>query len=713
VRGFVVAAVLALLGWGAYEVHGRLQAHALRGRLLDAKTDEVPAIVADMAPYRRWLDPLLHDAYAQAEKDHDRSRLLHASLALLPVDATQVEYLYGRLLGAQPHEVPVIRDFLAPHKAELLGRLWAVVERPAPGKKQQRLRAAAALAKYDPHSRRWERARAAVANDLVGVPLVYLVPWMESFRPVRAQLRTPLAAIFREGKPERTAERTLAANLLADYAADQPQDLADLLMDADARQFAILFPKLQEQGQRGRAVLTAEIDKQLPPDLPSSHSRREELAKRQANAAVALLRMNHPEKVWPLLRRSDRPDDPRVRSYLIHRLGPLGADAGTLLRRLGEERDVAIRRALLLSLGPEEFGKEAWTPGQKEKLLGRLRELYRTADDPGVHGAAEWLLRQWGQGAWLERANDQWARDKAQREKRLESIRQLLARGKEKTPPQWYVTGQGQTMVVVPGPVEFLMGSPATEDGRLGEEVQYRRRIGRTFALAARPVTVREFHRFLQAQPGLAKLFKGDAALIKRYSPEANCPIITVDWYMAAAYCNWLSQQEGLPEAEWCYEANPKGQYWEGMKLRPGYLSLKGYRLPTEAEWEYACRAGAVTSRSYGETEELLGRYGWHLKNAGERTFPAGAKKPNDLGLFDMHGNVWSWCQNVYRPYPAQGGRDDIEDTLSINNQESRVLCGGSFDLRAVNLRSASRSRDVPTDRNINVGLRPARTFAP
>src|SRR5205807_8742421 len=141
----VVAVLLALLAWGGYEGHGRLQAHALRGRLLDADTNEVPTIVQDMAPYRLWLDPLLNDAYAEAEASKDAHKQLPPSLALLPADATQVEYLYARLLKAEPHEVPVIRDALAAHKLELKDRLWAVVERPEKGKEQQRLRAAAAL----------------------------------------------------------------------------------------------------------------------------------------------------------------------------------------------------------------------------------------------------------------------------------------------------------------------------------------------------------------------------------------------------------------------------------------------------------------------------------------------------------------------------------------------------------------------------------------
>jgi hypothetical protein len=141
VRALVAAVLLVLLGWGTYEAHGRLQARALRDRLLDADTNEVPAIVREMRPCRRWLTPLLRDAYARAEAGQGPRKQLHASLALLPVDATQAEYLYRRLLDAEPHEASVIRDALAPHQSGLEGRLWAVVERPEPGKGHQRLRA--------------------------------------------------------------------------------------------------------------------------------------------------------------------------------------------------------------------------------------------------------------------------------------------------------------------------------------------------------------------------------------------------------------------------------------------------------------------------------------------------------------------------------------------------------------------------------------------
>ena len=126
------------------------------------------------------------------------------------------------------------------------------------------------------------------------------------------------------------------------------------------------------------------------------------------------------------------------------------------------------------------------------------------------------------------------------------------------------------------------------------------------------------------------------------FSPEPTGPRNGIAWYEAAAYCNWLSKQEGLAT---CYEPNDKGEFAEGMKIVPDVLKQPGYRLPTEAEWEYACRAGAVTSRYYGRTEELLGKYAWYSQNSQGRVWPCGQLLPNELGLFDMLGNVYEWCR--------------------------------------------------------------------
>jgi serine/threonine protein kinase/formylglycine-generating enzyme required for sulfatase activity len=692
-RAVMLGVLLALVGWGVYVGHGTLQAHALRERLLDANINEVPVIVQDMAPYRRWLDPLLHDAYAQADKENDRRKQLHSSLALLPVDASQVNYLTDRLLDAEPGEVSVLRDALLPHQEQLLNKLWAVVEAPDKGKESQRLRAAAALAKYDPANAKWVPCGALVVGDLVRVNPFFLLNWSEAYRPVKDALLEPLAYIFRDPRPERAAERSLATNLLTDYAADNPQVLADLLMDADAQQFAVIYPKLKDRGEQGVPKLISEIDKKLPPDMPSSDGKRETLAKRQANAAVALLRMNQPEKVWPLLKHSP---DPRVRSYLIHRLSPLEADAGAIIKRLEEEPDITIRLALILSLG--EFSDKELPPAARQSLLQKLQGIYRSDADAGLHAAAEWLLRSWKQQDWLKQLNDEWAKDKEQQTKRLKRIRQQLGKDREKTPPQWYVNGQGQTMVVIPGPVEFVMGSPPSEADRYDSETQHTMRIGRTFVLAAAPVTKEQF---LKYDPGRSQ----NKQFRLRY-PDPTCPIGGVIWYEAAAYCNWLSEQEGIDEEQWCYEIK-NGQV---TRLKANYLSLTGYRLPTEAEMEYATRAGALTSRYYGETEDLLPQYAWYFKNSQGKTWPVGSLKPNDFGLFDVLGNVYALCQERYKPYPPSQV-EDREDIYSINNVEGRVSRGGSFNNLPPRIRSAVRNGIVPTLGFFEVGIRPARTY--
>jgi formylglycine-generating enzyme required for sulfatase activity len=220
-----------------------------------------------------------------------------------------------------------------------------------------------------------------------------------------------------------------------------------------------------------------------------------------------------------------------------------------------------------------------------------------------------------------------------------------------------------------------------------------------------------------------------------------------VDWYTAAAYCNWLSQQEGIPEEQWCYETDARKlsqekvavlvslvvphhplagaastSYWLNRQpqvtaLKKGYLGLRGYRLPQEAEMEYACRAGAVTSRYYGETEELLTKYAWYQKNSKERAWPVGEKKPNDFGLFDMHANVWTWCQEsdqgAYAVSKGDETLEDEEDSSPIVSTKSRLFRGGSFLSPASQVRSANRDANVPMYHTAYMGFRPARTFTP
>jgi len=252
------------------------------------------------------------------------------------------------------------------------------------------------------------------------------------------------------------------------------------------------------------------------------------------------------------------------------------------------------------------------------------------------------------------------------------------------------------------------MGSPSQEPYRQADETPHRRRIPRSFAIATKEVTVEQFRSFLQAKPGL----RHDWESTQKYSPDRDGPVLGVTWFQAAQYCRWLSEQEGIPEDQMCYPRIPEIK--EGMILPPDYLSRKGYRLPTEAEWEYACRAGAATRRHYGSAEELLGDYAWYVGNSNDRARPVGSKKPNDFGLFDMYGNAWEWCHDAVSPYPTGAGERAVEDRetrLAITGSDSRVLRGGAFTSPAPQTRSACRFGFPPNVPFVLAGLRVAKTW--
>src|SRR5262249_37317331 len=153
------------------------------------------------------------------------------------VDPAQTNYVYERLLTAEPPEVPVLRNALFAHRRGVVPRLWQDVP-PPPGAEAQRLRVACAPAAHAPNDPRWKEHAGPVVQDLVSVNAVFLGLWLEALRPVKDRLSNALAEVFRDRRGERTAERMLATSVLADYAAGRPELLAELLLDADARQFA-------------------------------------------------------------------------------------------------------------------------------------------------------------------------------------------------------------------------------------------------------------------------------------------------------------------------------------------------------------------------------------------------------------------------------------------------------------------------------------------
>jgi hypothetical protein len=258
------------------------------------------------------------------------------------------------------------------------------------------------------------------------------------------------------------------------------------------------------------------------------------------------------------------------------------------------------------------------------------------------------------------------------------------------------------------------MGSPETESGHQPIETLHKRNIGRRIAIATKEVTHEQWRAFFQANPDTS--WESNQEQLTAYIGTDDSPMNRMTWYEAAWYCNWLSEREGIQEVQWCYEKNDKEEYGPGMKAKENFWEFTGYRLPTEAEWEYACRAGASTSRYYGLTEALLPRYAWYQANGENHTHPVASLKPNDFGLFDMQGNVYGWCYDAYVSSYPTSKEEAASDTPSAKNVEDanrRVQRGGAFNTQPPSslVRSANRSSTRPDNRFDTTGFRPARTY--
>ena len=336
-----LATVLVLAGLGISglsirigigEANQKTQAQGLVQSPPRCRHGEVPEIVRSISAYRRWADPELKKTVEEAA-DTSRKKL-HASLALLPVDANQVDFLFSRLLSATENELPVLRDALKTHQSTLTPKLWTVLETAKPGDAAL-LPAASALASYSPDDARWESAGGKVAQALVSVNSIYLGDWLKYLTDVRSKLTAPLATIFRDSRSEN--DRTQAKDILIHYASDDLDLITNLLMDADptayGTAYADFFGIAQRQEAKTLQFLQAEIAKKatIPDSDKDSEMVKDRLAERQARAAITLLRMGKAGEIMPLLRHSA---DPRLKSFIVNWLHPLGADPKILAAEL-------------------------------------------------------------------------------------------------------------------------------------------------------------------------------------------------------------------------------------------------------------------------------------------------------------------------------------------------------------------------------------------
>jgi formylglycine-generating enzyme required for sulfatase activity len=675
----VLAIVLAVIGGAVVAIRqGPVKASALVQALASAETVKVPDIMKDLSPWsRRWADPLLR-TMADGSPDDSKQRL-HASLALLEVDPERKNYLLDKLLSAEADEFPILREALEKHHQEIVPKLWHLVEGERDPKR--RFRAICALSNYDPRNPSWEGLGDTIADILVKEDPRFFRWWGRVLAMARHDLRISqsLERMLRDPDLPESQRAVVAELMVAHTARDHiGEHERDLLLEAEGKPYDVLLPHFiaEDQQQDMAHGMKAELAR---PSLPgASDKEKDVLAKRQAHAAVVLLQLDQRDDVWPLHQGEciwpmlQKASDPRLRSFLIHRLGRVRVDPESFIGKYLAEQDDSVRQALLLSLG--QFEGAQLLPARRQTLAPRLLEDYRNHAEASVHAAADWLLRQW------------------KKQELLEKIDSELATGKVEGNRRWYLNRQGQTLVLISPPRPFAMGSSDQEADRTDGERLHQKRIPRSFALAAKEVTIGQFQKFLSQYPDLARRWENS---LQEHSPDE--PVVGATWFEAVKYCRWLSEREEVPEEEMCYP--PVTEINEGMKLVPGYLSRMGYRLPTEAEWEYACRAGAATSRHFGSDEAMLGPYAWYGPNAQGRLHPVGTKMPNDYGLFDMYGNAAEWCHDAFAPYPSaklETAIEDHEDLRPVDLSRSRVLRGGAYFSSAGILRSAARSGFQP-----------------
>jgi formylglycine-generating enzyme required for sulfatase activity len=219
----------------------------------------------------------------------------------------------------------------------------------------------------------------------------------------------------------------------------------------------------------------------------------------------------------------------------------------------------------------------------------------------------------------------------------------------------------------------FLMGSRDDDpQAYRSEKPQHQVEVG-AFFLGKYAVTQAEYEAVTGTNPSSHK--------------GSRAPVTNVSWVEAVKFCNLLSKREGVEPA---YDIQGEVVTWKD--------EVDGYRLPTEAEWEYAARAGTQTAWSFGDDESKLGEHAWFGGNSGNQPHSVGEKLPNRWGLFDMHGNVWEWCWDAFRSYSG------VFPSFGV-----RVLRGGSFMFGPRSLRSAFRRRNQPVNRSKNLGFRCAR----
>lgn len=630
--------------------------------LLISSPSHAPRLIEELEPLpplaAAKLESLLASAHSDSEpSDSERAR---AILALKQFDSA---WLHEYVLSAEPLEVSMVVSVLRRHDASV-GDFGPELFDPING--QRLIRAAVACSMLTPkqfgqliESDTNDNLLRALVSELDVSGPVAKVVWLRGLRPVRDSLQPRLSTMFCErGSPIvceilvglYNDEEFLRGGVGENGTAGETALLETVLKAPTPNALRRVFPIIQSLADQHRESLIERLRRVASEEAATEKG----MPKLCANAAVALYRLGEPKEVVQLLRSAP---DPGLRSYVIASVPKSGCDPELLLDELKGRKvlETPIVQGILLALGG--FEKRHLTESQRSTLKEQLIEISQQSPNTGVQSAARWVARAQG----LEDAI-------------VESTQRQSTNNR-------LIGANGHTLVLV-RPAIFQMGArPADFEDEQDERLHWRQ-VNHAFAIATHEVTAGQFRR-MRADYG------------NRWALTEEHPACIINYFSAAEYCNWLSRLENIPESEWCYRPNADGHYHVEMVLVAGALEKTGYRLPTEAEWELACRAGAETKYSFGQSSELLPEYGVTVETNASRPLPVGCLKPNLFGLFDMHGNVWEWCLEPYaRDYPF-GSRNNPatirQEEIILRAETNGVLRGGGSDRLPKQARSTHR----------------------
>lgn len=698
-----IATIVALLVIGSivfWERQNATHVDGLVNSLVNADPAQVPPLVEELDQYLWWSESRLRKRLDESREGSTEE--LHLSLALLASDPDLAKGLLDVLLTTPERAyVGVIRSALLEANADVEETCWSRF-RNANVSDSERFRAGVVLAGLTPTSEQWTKSDyRRLVDELAGMNAIYQPLFWPLLANVEDQLLPPLEALY-VNRDRTESEQLAAANAISYFAERDAERLAKLLMIGNGPQYNILYEKYREVvDDQTRSRFTASVSQQPTENMEVAD--RITLGKERATSAITLLRLGEQESIPDILRFKD---DPEAMTQFVHRCKARGVTPSELIglfeetdQRRGpldgnrEKLDDSVMYALLLALGEFNWNE---LPNAREALVQRLAGIYENDPSSGVHSATGWLLRKWEQHEIVDRVDrTPLSYDPTgHREWYVQAIEYDSGRVGSLSPEKdkLYLT-----FIVFP-PAEFTMGPTENEPHRGSEEIQLQVRFLRPIAICDRELTWAQW----MAMEGTGRHDAYEGQFSKTLG-EGD-PVFGVSWFEAAYYCRWLSKKAGISEEDQCYsDPSSLPKDGDGNPIEwPLRLDGAGFRLPTEAEWEYICRSGTRTARSCGTDEQLLDHYAWYLNNSTDWSHAAGELRPNVRGLFDIHGNVMEWCHDWHN----ESELSDATDPLGAESGRFKVCRGGSWNHTAPRCRSSLRTALYPSNRDYFLGFR-------